>query len=30
VHTAEVNFWGLCPDCQNVSNNSPTHTKEKS
>jgi len=29
VHTAEVNFWGVCPDCQNVLNN-PTHTKETS
>ncbi|WP_425563795.1 Fur family transcriptional regulator [Rhodoglobus aureus] len=30
VHTAEVNFWGVCPDCQNALNNSHTHTKETS
>jgi len=30
VHTAEVNFWGVCPDCQNVLNNSHTQTKETS
>lgn len=29
VHTAEVNFWGVCPDCQNVSIIHP-HTKETS
>jgi Fur family ferric uptake transcriptional regulator len=28
VHTAEVTFWGLCPDCQQVQAN--TNTKENS